>query len=87
MCRSIVNKELRLINDRLNNSREITLKWDTKVIDFITNSVDTKDSGARAINNYINNTVTSLISSYIVDNNIEKSEITLSVGEGGLDVR
>lgn len=87
MCRSIVNKELRLINDRLNNSREITLKWDTKVIDFITDSVDTKDSGARAINNYINNTVTSIISSYIVDNNIEKSEITLSVGEGGLDVR
>ena len=87
MCRSIVNKELRLINDRLNNSREITLKWDTKVIDFIADSVDTKDSGARAINNYINNTVTSMISSYIVDNNIEKSEMNLSVVEGGLDVR
>lgn len=76
----IVNKELGKISSRIYDKRKVNVKYTDDVVEFICNNVDTSKSGARDIESYIKDNVSTLLGHTIISEDIgENNSILLKV--------
>jgi ATP-dependent Clp protease ATP-binding subunit ClpA len=67
--------------------KDIILRYDTKVLNFITKDVYNPDFGAREVRRYIVDIIEDTIAEKMITGNKTKKEFVLSVVEGEIVVR
>nr|WP_318029245.1 hypothetical protein [Mycoplasmopsis bovis] len=76
----IVILELQKLIKRIYDSKEVTLKYSPKLVEYIAKNAYDENFGARPIKRYIQNNIESVLAYQIIDGSIQKNheyEITI----------